>query len=183
MPTKALPSADDLRKLLTYEPETGKLFWKERPREMFESQRDFSAWNARFSGKEGLGSIGTNGYKHGAIKNKTFNTHRVVWCLCYGEWPGQNIDHVNGVRTDNSISNLRNVSHAENQKNQKRSKRNTSGHTGVHWLTGVGKWYAQIMAGRQKYHLGYFDRLEDAVAARRAAEREFGFHKNHGRAA
>ncbi len=101
---------------------------------------------------------------------------------CEGE-PSGEIDHINGDRTDNRICNLRDVTSAGNSCNRRRQDRNTSGVTGVAWDKRASRWQARIgLNGKQKY-LGYFDSLDEAVAARKAAELELGFHPNHGRAA
>jgi hypothetical protein len=181
MPTTALPSAEGLRQLLTYEPETGKLFWKERPREMFPNDRVRNTWNTRFAGKEALTNIGAQGYLRGAIYSQDALAHRVAWALHHGKWPQGQIDHINGVRTDNRICNLRDVSGLENNRNAKRSSTNTTGHVGVCRDQRRDKWFAQISLGNRSKFLGYFKKIEDAVEARKAAEREHGFHKNHGR--
>lgn len=183
MPTKALPSAEELRQLLTYEPETGKLLWKPRPREMFGSQRAFSTWNARFAGREAFTARLADGRRHGKIYGKSYVAHRVAWCMHLGRWPSQHIDHINGDPADNRIVNLRDVSQAENARNQRRRKNNTSGCMGVYWGSKEGKWRAKITQDGRTRHLGLFRCLTAAVAARKSAECEFGFHKNHGRTA
>ena len=166
---------ETLRALLRYDPDTGKLFWKERP----EGQR---RWNTRYAGKEAFTALTSEGYRAGVIYRRKYNAHRVIWALHYGAWPTKEIDHVDRDRANNRISNLRDVSHAENMRNQPLRADNTTGHTGV-ILTKSGKYQVQIRAGGVDLRLGHFVRLEDAIAARRAAEAEHNFHPNHGRAA
>ncbi|MFD2248971.1 hypothetical protein [Pseudochelatococcus lubricantis] len=91
------------------------------------------------------------------------------------------IDHVNGIRSDNRFNNLRNVDHAANTRNVALHSSNTSGVIGVSWAKRECRWRASIKANNRERHIGYFRDFEDAVAARKAAERQFGFHKNHGR--
>ena len=91
------------------------------------------------------------------------------------------IDHENGDRSDNRIANLRDVPPSENMRNVKRHITNTSGHVGVFWYKPRNKWVARITVNYTLHHLGYFTDIADAIAARKAAEIFYGFHKNHGR--
>lgn len=167
--------------LLKYDPETGKLFWKERPVEMCPSEAEAKRWNTVFAGKEALASLNQEGYLKGAILGRHYVAHRVVWMLNYKEWPNQIIDHINGVKTDNRIENLRDVSVAENHKNQRARTNNTSGFRGVYWNKASGKWQAYIREQNRSVHLGMFNDFNAAVAARVAAELRNGYHPNHGR--
>ena len=174
-----------LRKILRYNPETGKLFWLKRTADMFESgklsaQHRCNVWNGNYAGKEAF-SINGKGYIDGKIFNISFNAHRVAWALFYGEWPKEQIDHIDGNRTNNKISNLRAVSQAENSKNVKLTEANTSGTVGVYWYKRKNKWCAEIVCDYKKIRLGYFDEIQDAIAARKQAEKKYGFHPNHGR--
>lgn len=166
-----------LNTLLRYESETGKLFWKKRPEDMPYANR----FNAQFAGKEALYGIGaSHGYKSGAIFNTQVLAHRVIWAMHFGEWPNI-IDHINGDKLDNRIENLRNVTRCENAQNMKRASNNKSGAAGVYWAPHAGKWRAAIKVEKKSKHLGYFDCVDDAAKARRMADRQFGYHPNHGR--
>lgn len=175
--------AELARSLIDYQPETGRMTWKARPTSMFSSNRACSTWNARYVGTEALRCDNGCGYRRGSLLGKLQCAHRVAWLITYGEWPKGEIDHINGNRSDNRIANLRCVSHAENGRNQKRSSTNTSGVTGVHWYAALGKWQAHITVNGKLKPLGYFADIHDAIAARKAAEVDHGFHENHGRAA
>lgn len=177
-----LPDQETLQALLRYEPDTGKLFWKERPLEMFKSERSWKMWNTRFAGMEAFASIGRQGYFQGGLYNKTRYAHRVIWKLRHGVEPDQ-IDHLDGDRTNNRLHNLREVSAAENRKNQRRPERNVSGVIGVGWSDQRKKWRAQIQVDGKCKHLGLFEDLEAAAIARKEAEIQYGFHPNHGRLA
>lgn len=166
-----------IRQLLTYDAETGRLVWQPRPLCMFKTQRHCSVWNARYANGEAFTSV-SGGHRIGAIFDRKFKAHRVAWAIFHGEWPDGDIDHINGDGLDNRISNLRVVSHRMNMQNVKRRRDSASGVTGVCWFKRYNKWMARI--GTK--HIGYFDTLEAATAARRAAEAEHGFHSNHGRA-
>lgn len=186
MALKALPSQETLRQLLRYEPATGKLFWKERDAEWFipgarrSTEHVCALWNARYAGTEALAHIDAYGYKVGAIFGVGRKAHRVIWMLVNGEAADQ-IDHINGVRHDNRISNLRKVSPLENSRNVKRTNRNYSGVVGVKWDKRAFKWIAEIKVNGSASQIGRFDLFWDAVAARRKAEVDLGFHPNHGR--
>ena len=91
------------------------------------------------------------------------------------------IDHINGIPSDNRISNLREVSHAQNMQNAKMRADNKSGVTGVSWCKQSEKWIAYICFLGEMETLGRFDVKMEAVRHRREAEERYGFHKNHGK--
>ena len=178
---------DVLKKLLCYEPDNGKLFWKERDISFFQSgkqsaQHNCRIWNAKFAGREAFTAI-SKGYRVGALLGQNYLAHRVIWALCFGTFPDNQIDHINGDRSDNRLENLRSVSNRENCKNQGSRSDNSTGVTGVYWFKRDSRWVASICADGTQIHLGYFDKFDDAVSARKAAERKYGFHPNHGRTA
>ena len=176
-----LPSPELLRKLLKYDPETGKLYWRERPVDMFKSERGANPWNARYAHKEAFTYVHTNGYNRGNIYGIMCLAHRVIWCIVHGEWPDQ-IDHINGVRDDNRIVNLRDVDNQENHRNISIGSHNTSGHIGVCWAKREGVWRPRIMIDGTEISLGYYCDIKDAINARACADIKYGFHKNHGKA-
>jgi len=184
MAMKPLPSPDLLRQLLRYDPDTGKLYWRERPVEMFNGKnpkRAQSIFNTRYASSEALKNVNTVGYKNGNIFSKVYAAHRVIWALHYGEWPPKDIDHINGNRADNRIKNLRCVDRGTNCRNQKMRNANKSGVMGVMFEKERGKWSARIGHNMKTIHLGRFDTFEEAVAARKKAEKELGYHEHHGR--
>ena len=167
-----------LREIFAYDPETGVLTHRRRSPGWFSNSRAMNAWNARFAG-EVAGSVGGKGYLQVTARGRVMQGHRVAWVIATGEEPDQ-IDHINGDKTDNRLANLRSVTHQENSRNLKRSSNNSSGVTGVSWNSRLKKWQARIKnAGRSK-SLGYFHNLADAAAARKVAEAAYGFHENHG---
>ena len=171
-----------VRELLYYAPSTGKLFWWPRERHWFKSDRHFNTWNTRFAGMEAFTAFDEKaGYLLGGILGKTYRAHRIIWLYQTGEWPEEQIDHINHDRKDNRWLNLRQVSNEENHRNISQQRNNRSGYTGVSWDKRCSKWYARIMVDNKKIELGYFDLMEDAVEARREAEIKYGFHENHGR--
>lgn len=180
---RKLPSPRVLRRLLAYNPGTGELRWNERPAWMFRRHsgngrtrsRSAKAWNNKLAGKEALASI-SNGYKQGRVFDRHLSAHRAIWAIKTGAYPTNHIDHINGNRSDNRWANLRQVTPAENQKNMKLPKDNRSGVIGVSWAKREQAWVARI----KNMHIGYFKNFEDAVTARKRAERELSFHPNHG---
>ena len=181
--------AELLRELLDYDPESGVLVWRWRAENWFTPSKwrtashNCALWNARHAGKPALTSISANGYCEGTLLGKAAKAHRVAFALMTGRWPPEDIDHINGAKTDNRWANLRAVTRTENGRNQKRHSTNTSGVPGVTWDASTSRWRAQIIVSGKPLRLGRFERLEDAAAARANAEREHGFHKNHGRVA
>ena len=179
---KSALSPERLAQLLLYEPETGKLYWQPRVQNDFLGHSDVLCrqFNTRRAGKEAFAASHPEGYLQGEALGRRALAHRVVWALCNRVWPEGEIDHINGDRSDNRIANLRCVTHGENQRNRRQAKNNTSGRTGVQWSKQAGRWQAAItLAGRQRV-IGQFRNKQDAVMARERAERELGFHPNHG---
>jgi hypothetical protein len=180
MADKADITPDLIRQLIRFEPETGKYFWRERPRDMFDADRSYNWWNTRFSNKETLNVKSGTGYLCVDILGRNYKAHRVIWAYHHGEWPAGQIDHINGDRCDNRLSNLRVVTNAINSKNRRAGTANTSGFVGVGWLKVRKKWGAQIMVNGKTISLGRFSDIADAIDARKIAEVRFGFHPNHG---
>lgn len=188
MAAEGLPSPEDLRKVLAYDPETGALTWKSRPVEMFDeglrgADVSCTAWNGRHNGKPALTAVDGDNYLRGKIFGRRYFAHRVAWAIFHGEWPSGQIDHINGIRDDNRIANLRVVTQAENLRNQRQRRDNTSGRVGVVWRRDAGKWQAAINHNGRRLHLGLFTDFSAASAARDEAERAHGYHQNHGRQA
>ena len=163
-------TADQLRAVLDYDPTTGIFTWRDRP-------------DIRPSANAGRrGTVaGTTNSKHGyiaiCIHGRLYLGHRLAWLYVYGRWPAEEIDHINEVRTDNGIANLRESTHRQNNTRSKARKDNKSGVLGVF---SCGKhWQAQIMHLGVKYHLGVYATIEEAKTARdEAARRLHGeFHR------
>lgn len=172
MTNQNLPSIEYLHKRLRFDAETGKLFWRE-------CQDMSKQWNGRYADKEALAAP-SNGYKRGHIDGTLLLAHRAVWAIAYGSWPNGQVDHINGNRSDNHLSNLRDVMQSENQRNAMKRSDNTSGVCGVVWHKRVKKWQAQMRAKNKNIHLGYFTTIEEAATARAAASKEHGYTERHG---
>jgi hypothetical protein len=183
---KYLPSPELLNKILRYDPETGELFWKPRDVSFFkEGKKSAShacnAWNSKNANKHAFTADDSHGYKHGRIFGTAYQAHRVVWAMSNGEWPPEFIDHINGIKNDNRITNLRLASFTDNNRNMRKSRRNKSGCVGVFLHKPTGKWIASIGCNGKSVHLGYFSEKQEAIATRKKAEINYGYHKNHGK--
>jgi hypothetical protein len=118
------------------------------------------------------GYLHPTGYVKIVINRKLYRAHRLAWLYMYGVWPKDQLDHINRIRDDNRINNLREASNSENLQNMSLTSRNTSGYKGVSWNKRECKWYARIYLNYKEIYLGYFTNLDDAVAARKQAEEQ-----------
>jgi hypothetical protein len=177
---KQIPISE-LQRLLQYDPLLGSLTWLSRSVDMFAKANIARTWNTRFAGKLAFTAIVHTGYCVGGIHGSSFLAHRVAWALHYGEWPTDQIDHINGIRNDNRIVNLRAATNAENGKNQKLRNTSQTGQSGVCWHKLSGKWQARINVNGVTTHVGLFNTIDDAIAARIAAEQLHDYHANHGK--
>ena len=137
-----------------------------------------------FTNKEDLNTpIGrvSRGYMYIRLLGETYSSHRLAFLYMTGEFPPEEVDHINRDRLDNRWENLRPVSHSENNRNKRINRNNTSGKMGVVWHKRKQRWEARISDNHIRKCLGYFDSLDDAIAAREKAERELGYHENHGK--
>lgn len=184
MARKTLPSQDVLNQLLRYEKETGKLFWNNRPDSFFKDGKQSAShnaaiWNARFANTEVNSTLGS-GYIATSLFGSKNLAHRIIWKMIYGVEPDI-IDHIDGNVRNNRLSNLRDTVQSVNGRNTRINKRTKSGHMGVRFDERLNKWVSRIHPGGETVHLGCFSSFEEAVAARKQAERKFDFHPNHGR--
>lgn len=129
------------------------------------------------------GRVGSGGesYDVVTIDGESHLVHRIVWEMHYGEIPpGMCIDHINGVRSDNEIGNLRVVTVTENNRNKRLDKRNRIGIHGVYWESDRKRYKVSICDDGRWKHVGRFENLDDAIIARKNAEKKLGYHQNHG---
>jgi hypothetical protein len=162
---EAKMSPQTLREMLSYDPETGVVTW-------------VNSRNKNVNGKPtGLKITDrwNKSYLRMQIRPHVFLVHRVAWAIHYGEWPKDQIDHRDGDGTNNRLDNLRSVSNMKNAHNTKLKSTNTSGHKGVRWHSIGKKWNARITVDGVEKSLGLFHRIEDAIAARKDAEKKYGF--------
>lgn len=169
---RELPPLDIVRRRLNYDPKTGVLTWLPIQSATNEGRR----WNSRYAGKP-AGFLGNKGYIRIRLNGAGWPAHRIAYLLAFGKFDGE-IDHINGNRADNRLSNLRVVSHSDNQKNRRLLANNSSGHNGINRRG--RKWHARIANGGKRIFIGSFNSLGDAIVAYRAEQDRLGFHQNHG---
>lgn len=179
MPAKELPDPEYLRQRFRYEPETGKLYWRELPRTVGNWA---ASWNTRYAGREAF-TADMRGYRQGRVDGQNLLAHRIVWAIYTGAWPAAEIDHINGDRADNRIVNLRAADRSENNRNTAVRRSSVTGVVGVTWDSQTSSYRAQIKTQGRLIYLGRFHSLREAKAVRKQAEVKYGFHPNHGRAA
>jgi hypothetical protein len=153
----------ELKELLHYDPDTG-IFTRAKPMGRFNRYK--------------IGSeIGTHheGYKRIFLFKRQYYAHQLAWLYIHGVWPSSEIDHINIVKHDNRIINLRLVTRSQNIQNIGLQSNNTSGFKGVSWW--ANRWHAQITVNLKQIHLGAFINLDDAVAARKQAEEQLHTHR------
>ena len=168
MKTVALPSSEILHELLNYDPETGMFTWK-----------TFRSNLAK------AGDIADNlmpdGYVSLCINNRQYRAHRIAYKMVHGHDPKGVMDHIDGNRANNKISNLRVASLSQNQWNSSRPQNNTSKLKGVTWKKDSKKWAAQIQVDGKKIWLGVYEDKNDAHQAyMKAAVEHFGEFANSG---
>lgn len=143
---------EQLKELFAYEPFTGKVTRLKRTPKC-----------SKAIGSE-VGAIDDEGYRRAVVCGKYLAVHRLAWALNNGAWPEGQVDHINGVRSDNRLANLRVVTPALNSQNQRKAKRHSStGLLGVH--TSGKKFIAQIGVDRKVRYLGTFDDADSAHQA------------------
>jgi hypothetical protein len=173
---ESLVSAEHARSILDYDPGTGIFTWKKRAGKTPDDNR----WNTRNACNE-AGATHCGGYREICINGNRFLSHRLAWLIDTGEWPKDQIDHIDGDRSNNRRLNLRQATDSDNRKNQKIRSNNSSTVMGVSWRPKYGAWRARINVNKKDVHLGSFREFSDAVEARKLAEIMYGFHPNHGR--
>ena len=154
---------DRLREILDYHPDTGVFTWR------LKIARGVVVGNV-------AGSTRSSEYVRIVIDRCNYSAHRLAWLYMTGEWPKNQIDHINGVKTDNRFTNLREATISENARNRGRPKKGAArGLKGVTFRASRGKWEAQIMPHGRSIFLGMFDNAEAAHAAYcAAAEKYYG---------
>lgn len=145
-------SQEELKQLICYDPDTGFFIWKKT--------------NKR------AGYTRSDGYVAISVKSKIYRAHRLVWLYVYGKFPDDVIDHINRIRNDNRLCNLRECTNQQNQWNRSIHTNNKSGYPGVHWHKKNKKFNARIRINNKRIHLGSFDCPKQAYEAYLKAKSE-----------
>ena len=143
-------------RLFDYDPETGTLTWKER--------RSHNALKGCVAG-----TLHHSGYIQISHKRKLYLAHRVIWLMTTGKWPKNLMDHINGVRDDNRLCNLREATMSENHQNRK-----SASNTGIPGISRrkSGSYYVQLkLNGKHVFHT-VFPSLDEAIEALKKAKKE-----------
>lgn len=151
-----------LKEIVHYCPDTGKFTW---------IMDRGGAW----SGKDAGCRKATNGYVSIRIEGQLYRAHRVAWLYMRGEWPLLHIDHMNGIKDDNRISNLRLATQTQNLYNKRTSKNSKTGVKGVCWDSSTNRYQVKISINGKAKHIGRYDSVEEGAAAYAEASR-----KHHG---
>jgi hypothetical protein len=148
---------EQLKQILNYDPDTGIFTWK-------------VANGRRVKIGEIAGRTTNTGHRQIGINNKQYLQHRLAWLYVYGTMPSKNIDHINGIRNDNRIANLREATHLENHQNRSKTIKNSTGYLGV--VLTRGRYIAQITVDKKHIYLGIYDTKEEAYDAYLKAKSE-----------
>ena len=148
----------DLQEVIDYNNKTGVFQWKKKRRGVV-------------TGKS-LGTDNGFGYLRITVLGRSYYAHRLAWFYVFGEW-ADTIDHINGIKSDNRIENLRNCSTSENNQNiTKPKKNNVSQMLGVSWHKKAKKWQAHVCIYKERKYLGLFNNVTDAHKAYLIAKEE-----------
>jgi len=140
---------DDINNHIKYEPETGKLYWIYGRKKIKENDE--------------VGHVRADGYIRLKYNGKSYYAHKIAWLLYYGYWPQGIVDHINGIKSDNRINNLRNVSQKENCQNRIEHRQGKL--LGTHYNKKFNNWQSFITFNGKKKHLGCFDTEQKAHEA------------------
>lgn len=156
---KPILAPEFVRERLNYNQETGEFFWKIRPSN---NTRDGQV----------AGVVNPKGYRVIKINAVGYKAHRLAWLYVYGVWPTKDVDHVNGIKHDNRISNLREITTSENAQNRRYANANgTSGFLGVTWQPTYKKWAAYIGVNGKRKTIGRYKTAIEASEAYLAEKR------------
>jgi hypothetical protein len=183
--TKDLPDCRRLHELFSYDVETGKLYWRERPLEDFRTERAGKTWNSRYAGTE-VGCISKDGYRVVEVDGAQHMVHRVVFVLLLGYvGPEEEIDHINGVKDDNRIFNLRAATNAENQRNRRGAAVHnlSTGIRGVRFYTDKPRrrpYQAYVQENGHQVSRSFATEAEASIAVRQMRSEHYGDFAGEG---
>lgn len=158
---------DFLFEYLRYNETKGEFTWIKRP-------------NKNIHLHTRAGTKNSAGYRVISLFGKRYLEHRLAWFYVHGEMPEHEIDHINQIRDDNRISNLRQVTRSENQRNKTR-KDSRVDEIGIWWCRRRKRYIAEITLNGKKVYQKSFTDIDEAIQQRKAKALELGFHDNHGK--
>ena len=172
----------EIAAMFAYDANTGFFVWRDRPDSQFSRASDAINWRKRFLGKPAFITDNGRGYKCANIGGRRVYAHRAAFACMTGNFPSNEVDHINGDPSDNRWSNLRDVTATINCRNKAApSRRAASGIQGIYRTNKPSCWVPQISVGNRSISLGATPCIGIALKRRRAAESKLGFHENHGR--
>lgn len=151
----------ELKSALDYNPDTGFFIWK------IDASSKFRKGTRAGFKHDSRGYIGI------CYKYQRYYAHQVAWAFVYGEWPSLDVDHINRVKSDNRISNLRLATRAQNIAYKPVKDQSLTGKKGVYHDKRDGRFYPYLDCGGKRIALGGFASLAEANAVRIKAEREY----------
>lgn len=164
---------------ISYNPLTGEMIWVPKIGTDQETRR----WNSRYAMNR-AGCLDERGYVRVVVrlhgKKKTIRAHQLAWFISYGKLPDGEIDHINHIRHDNRLSNLRDVSRSLNQRNKPMMRNNTSGFVGVTRSRRREKWEAFGRDDGKRVYLGLYDSAEQAAQVAKDFRKSRGYTETHG---
>lgn len=162
------PTLDRVKETLCYDPNNGIFTWKKRT-------------GRRIKVGDVAGSNSGYGYVYICIDRCQLGAHVLAWLYVTGEWPKGDVDHINGIGSDNRISNLRLATRSQNLGNCRTHIDSISGLKGAAWDKQTGKWRCTIMVNGKSYDFGRHDTAEEAhkIYCRESTRlrQEFARHK------
>lgn len=163
-----------LKELLHYDPYTGVFTWVAK-----------SSIQSRIKIGDVAGGVDkSNGYVKVRVDGKKYKAHRLAFLYMTGNWPSDQVDHIDHVRSNNAWANLREATFEVNGRNASLRSNNSSGHNGIYYHKSRKRWVVQLWVGegheRKQKTIGYFKDFESAVIVCRKTLKENGYHENHG---
>lgn len=160
-PSRRKVTQEQLRELFTLDPDEGVLRYRVK--------------HLRYKAGLVAGSVGHKGWRSIMVNQRRYQAHHLVWMYVHGRWPTHELDHVNGIRDDNRLSNLREADAFQQVMNSARPPTNKSGARNVYFIRKSGKFRVSVRYRGKHVHIGHFSTLQEAsVAATDARNRLHG---------
>ena len=171
------PSLTQEQALALFEYRNGELYWKNCVLSNSDKLTAADKRHFRYAGRK-AGTGNGNGYLTTSYRKKRYYIHHLVFLMFHGYRP-KLLDHINGVRDDNRIENLREVTSSQNSMNTSLRSDNVSGTRGVSWHKGAKKWMVSIQSGKAPKYMGLYEDYE--LACLMASEARDAYHGEFAR--